>query len=113
MSNATELFGRKIKELGKLRGLSQEQLGEQIGIDQKHMSKIELGNSYPSLDRLMRISEVLHAPLPTLFDFEHLETAPERAQRVDQLVQKLAEKDQKIVLKIVKAFLESCGKDLG
>lgn len=110
MSNATVLFGRRIKELRKIRGLSQEQLGEQIGIDQKHMSKIELGKSYPSLDRLMRITEVLNVPLPTLFEFGHLNTAPERAQRVEETLQKLAEKDQQIIFRIVNAFLESCNK---
>ena len=71
MKSATELLGARIRELRKAQGLSQEQLSEVIGIDQKHMSRIELGKSYPSLDRLMRIAEVLKVPLPSLFDFAH------------------------------------------
>jgi Predicted transcriptional regulators len=110
MRNATELFGLQIKELRKIRGLSQEQLGEQIGIDQKHMSKIELGKSYPSLDRLIRIAEVLQVPLPTLFDFEHLEDAPERSHRIEEMVQTLDERDQRVLYRIVKAFQDRSGK---
>lgn len=107
MGNATELFGRQIRELRKSRGLSQEQLGEQIGIDQKHMSKIELGKSYPSLDRLIRIAKVLQVPLPTLFDFDHLEDAPERARKIEELVKELGERDQQVLFRIVAAFREN------
>jgi transcriptional regulator with XRE-family HTH domain len=71
MKNATELFGARIRELRKAQGLTQEQLADFLGIEQKHVSLIELGKSYPSLDRLMRIAEVLKVPLPSLFDFAH------------------------------------------
>ncbi len=43
------IIGAKIKELRLLKGLTQEQLSEKIGIDSKKLSRIETGNSMPSL----------------------------------------------------------------
>jgi transcriptional regulator with XRE-family HTH domain len=71
MRAATELLGARIRELRKAQGMPQEQLAEILGVEQQYMSRIELGKSYPSLDRLMRIAEVLKVPLPSLFDFAH------------------------------------------
>jgi transcriptional regulator with XRE-family HTH domain len=71
MKTANELLGTRIRELRKAKGIAQEQLAEVLGIEQQYMSRIELGKSYPSLDRLMRIAEELQVPLPSLFDFAH------------------------------------------
>jgi len=106
MKTATELFGARIRELRKQRGMIQEQLADVIGIEQKHVSLIERGKSYPSLDRLMRIAEVLQVPLPALFVFEHLEDAVDRARSIEADVQALSEQDQRRVFKIVKMFKE-------
>lgn len=105
MGNATILFGIRIRELRKSRGLSQEELGEQIGIDQKHMSRIELGKSYPSLDRLIQIAAVLQVDLPTLFEFSHLDDATNRAENIGEMVKEMGEDDQRKMFKIAKVFL--------
>lgn len=106
MDNATVLFGKRIRELRKMRGLSQEELGELIGIDQKHMSRIELGKSYPSLDRLIQISAVLQVALPALFEFNHLDDATDRARSVGEMVQEMDKGDQQKMFRIAQAFLE-------
>lgn len=71
MNNVTELFGARIRELRKARGLTQDQLADFLGVEQKYISLIEHGKSYPALDRLVRIAEVLQVTLPSLFDFAH------------------------------------------
>ena len=43
------IVGAKIKELRMMKGLTQEQLSETIGIDNKRLSRIETGKSLPSL----------------------------------------------------------------
>jgi transcriptional regulator with XRE-family HTH domain len=106
MDNATELFGKRIRELRKLRGLSQDDLGAKIGIDQKHMSRIELGKSYPSLDRLIQISDALEVDLPALFVFGHLDTNAKRTKRIEEMIQRMDEGDQQRMYKIAKTFLD-------
>lgn len=106
MKTATELLGARIRELRKQRGIIQEQLAEVIGIEQKHVSLIEKGKSYPSLDRLIRIAEIFQIPLPSLFDFKHLEDKDERVLQLNEMISRLSEQDQRRVYKIVKTFLE-------
>jgi len=107
MKTVTELFGARIRELRKSKGLSQDQLSEVIGIDQKHMSRIELGKSYPSLDRLVRIAEALNVSLPSLFEYMHLEDETERAQNIEEMLKELSEDSQKKAFKIIKSVIKS------
>lgn len=104
MGDATELLGRRIKELRKKRGFSQEQLGELIGIDQKHMSKIELGKSYPSLDRLIRLSDVLGVQLPELFDFEYFVDPMERKETMSEMIDSLGERERQLLFRIIQVL---------
>ncbi len=106
MKTATEMLGARIREQRKKKRLTQEQLAEMLGIDQKHMSRIELGKSYPSLDRLTMIAEALEVPLPSLFKFTHMGDERELVQQINEMVQKLGEADQRRVFKIVKALLD-------
>lgn len=71
MNRIKELLGRRIKELREKRGYTQQQLAEKIGIDQRNLSKIECGITFPSKS-LPELSRCLQISLPQLFDFEHL-----------------------------------------
>ena len=104
MKTTKELLGARIRELRKLRGFSQERLAEMIEVEPRHMSRIERGNSYPSLDRLERIAESLGAPLKNFFEFGHLEDRGERISGIAGMVQEMDEEYQKLVYKIVKAI---------
>ncbi|QEM68769.1 helix-turn-helix transcriptional regulator [Geobacter sp. FeAm09] len=106
MENVTILFGTRIRELRKARGMTQGQLADLLDIEQKHVSLIELGKSYPSLDRLMLIAEALNVPLPSLFDFDHHMAESERVRGIEEMVRQLGEADQRRIYRIVKAFLE-------
>lgn len=106
MKSATEMLGARIRELRKSAGLTQEQLAERLGIDQKHMSRIELGKSYPSLDRLIMIGETLNVSLPSLFNYMHMNEAAVRGKAIGEMIGQLDERDQRRVYKIVKVMLE-------
>jgi len=67
METTKKLLGARIKELRKLRGLSQEKLAEMINIDPKHLSRIEVGGSFPSMDTLGEISKSLKMELKDFF----------------------------------------------
>ncbi len=53
-------LGNKIRQLRKVMGLTQEQLAEKAGIDDKHLSKIENGLHLPSYKTIKKLSEVLN-----------------------------------------------------
>ena len=62
-------LGLNIAYYRKLRGLTQEVLAEKIGVDQTHISKIEVASVGISLDNLFRISIALDVPPSKLLEF--------------------------------------------
>ena len=62
-------LGLNIAYYRKLRGLTHEALAEKIGVDQTHISKIEVASVGISLDNLFRISIALDVPPSKLLEF--------------------------------------------
>lgn len=60
-------FGRNLKAERNRAGLSQDALGEMIGIDGRHISKIERGLSNPKLLTIILILEALNLPFEALY----------------------------------------------
>ena len=67
--NSTKaLIAKRIKQIRKSKGYTQEKLAELIGRDTKHISKLEIAGSYPSIETLERIASVLDVKLKDFFD---------------------------------------------
>lgn len=104
MKPIRKLLGERIRELRKSKGFTQEQLAELVGVEPRHISRVEGGYSSPSIERLAKISEVLGVPIKELFDFMHLNDSGSRLQDIDEVIKGMSEEYQKIVYKIVHAF---------
>lgn len=67
-----KMIGLNIAYYRKLRGLTQLQLAEAVGISRTHMSNIEAPNmpTSISLDTLMDIADVLKTPVSSLLTFK-------------------------------------------
>ena len=66
-----KLLGKRIGELRKTKGFTQDALSELVGIDPKHLSRIECGKNRPSLELLYKISSVLKVDLALFFQNNH------------------------------------------
>lgn len=55
-----EVLGKRISNARKQTGITQEALGEQLNMTQKHISVIEAAINRPSLDTLVDIANVLN-----------------------------------------------------
>lgn len=64
------VLGNKIKQLRKVKGLSQEKLGEKSDLTQQHISRIEKGTTMPSISTLSKISKVFNIPIDDLADID-------------------------------------------
>jgi len=83
MQDTKKLIGERIRVLRKRAGFTQEQLAELVGLDARHLSRLEVGRHFPSLDSLERIAGALNVPLVEFFQFPSLEaTASLRAYLV-------------------------------
>jgi transcriptional regulator with XRE-family HTH domain len=60
------ILGRNIRRLRRRRGLTQEELAFEAGIDLTYMGGIERGKRNPSLLVLVRIAKALAVPLAKL-----------------------------------------------
>jgi transcriptional regulator with XRE-family HTH domain len=105
MKNTKELLGARIRELRKARGLTQEQLAEMVDIEQKHVSRIELGKNYPTIDRLEKIAEALNLPMQSFFDFLHLEDDDEQAASIEKMLGELDTNSRRIAYRMIKGFI--------
>ena len=59
-------FGNKLYELRKEKGLSQEELASRLEVTRQTVSKWELGDSTPDLDKLVLLSELFEISLDEL-----------------------------------------------
>ena len=105
MIGSKQYLGKRIQELRKQSGLKQSELAEMANIDCKHLSKIECGIAYPSLDLLDKIAKILNQPTKCFFEIEHLQ---DRKNIVDELKNKIetaSTDDLKVIYRIVNSVL--------
>lgn len=69
MATLTEKFGKRVKELRKKQGLTQEKLAERAKMDYSYLNLIESGKKNPSLKRIGNLARALSVKLSELFDF--------------------------------------------
>ena len=106
MKTKKELLGRRVKELRKLRGLSQEDLSEMVDIDPKHLSRIEVGRSFPSLDTLERVANALKVELKDFFEFAHeARSSKELREILSGMLKEADEEKLRLLVKIVRAAI--------
>lgn len=74
MSDSKKLIGERIGKLRKARRLTQSELAEKIGLDNSHLSRLETGKHYPSLDSLEAMAQALDVELRDFFEFHTQET---------------------------------------
>jgi transcriptional regulator with XRE-family HTH domain len=60
------IVGRNVRRLRQQKGLTQEQLAFEAGIDLTYVGGIERGKRNPSLMVMARIADALSVPLPKL-----------------------------------------------
>ena len=59
-------FGKRLKEVRKERGLTQERLADILNVSVSHLGNLELGKRGISIDLLMDISDVLNVSIDFL-----------------------------------------------
>ena len=70
-----EMLGQNVQAIRKLKGLTQQELADQIGINLQSLSKIERGVNYPTFDTLEKIIEALEITPNELLSGELTSTA--------------------------------------
>lgn len=99
------LLGKRIREYRKRIGLTQFQLAERLGIDDKHLSRIELGKNMPQANTIVRLAEVFRIDIKDLFEFSHLKSPDEVRKDLDNILKTLSDEQIVLIYKYVKSFV--------
>ncbi len=62
MKSVNDAFGKYLKEIRTLRGLTQEELGFQCGLHRTYISLLERGLKSPTLETIFKICKTLDFP---------------------------------------------------
>ena len=98
------LIGRRIKEIRKSKGLSQEKLAEKAGTSPNYLSRMERGTENPTLDMLIKLADALEVEMWELFDFGHVKGHKELKESIQGLIKTTDEPKLRLALKVIRAL---------
>lgn len=101
-------IGQRIRQIRKARGLSQDQLAEQVGISTVHVSHIENANTKLSLPVFVRLTEVLQVPADELLQG----AVPVRRRQAEEDILRLLEGCDLQQLQILRDVLRAVKESL-
>ena len=70
MNTIRKKFGKKVRQLRRARGLSQEELAFRAGVHRNYLGGIERGERNPALDNIAAIARALGVDPSELLRFE-------------------------------------------
>ncbi len=78
-------FGENLQAIRKKNQLSQEGLAEMLGVSRQAVSKWELGEGYPEVDKLLLLSKKLNVSLDCLLGGENATAVSGEGQRSETI----------------------------
>ena len=100
-------IGKRIKSAREKKGLTQEQLAEQVNLSPMHISVIERGNKLPRLETLINIANVLDVSADILLQDVVNNQIKLHTSEASNLMAQLSREDQRRVLAALHSFVES------
>lgn len=98
-----ETIGKKIRQIRKEKGFSQEELSEKIDISPRHMCTIENGNSFPSIETFIKIAEILDININDFFNL-NVESNDNLRAEIYSLIQTSTVQELKLIQNIITAI---------
>lgn len=77
LSRPDAQFSDRVAKVRQFRGLTQQQLADQIGVRRNAITDIERRKRFARLGEAVAIARVLQVPLPDLYGDEPLNVTPE------------------------------------
>jgi transcriptional regulator with XRE-family HTH domain len=103
MKTIKKCFGSRIKEIRESKGLNQEQLAEIVNMESRHISRIETGKSFTTLENIDKIAKALNVDINTLFAFQHKKDKNILIAEIDNYLKKADEKQIELAYKLIQA----------
>ena len=101
MSSLKSKFGKRIKELRKANGYTQEDVAEKIGLEPTNLSKMENGLHFPQSEKLEKLANVFNINVMDLFNFEHFKEKDVLLNEINEFLSSTSDKNVELVYKFV------------
>ena len=99
--------GKRIKIVRQRRGLTQDQLAEQVGLSPKYISGIERGVENPTMDILIRLAKVLGVEPYDLFLFGELEESEKALRKgIEKMVREADRQKLQLYFDVMRNILQ-------
>lgn len=99
------IIGKRIKEERKKKGLTQEELVEQMGVSVAYLSKVETGKIHINLERLSQICAILNITEGQILNGTSHYSERYLNTEFHLLLKKCSAKQQKLAYKILEFIL--------
>lgn len=103
-------FGENLYNLRKKQKMSQEKLGEKIGVSRQSVSKWENGSAYPEMNRILELCKIFHCQLNDLVN-DNIVDLDSLDEEVKMSIVKFNKEKQK-KLKMTSKTISACSKVL-
>ena len=100
-------IGRRIKAARERKGLTQEELAEEVDLSPMHVSVIERGVKLPKLETLINIANVLDVSADVLLQDVVNNQTKLCASEASELFLRLRREDQRRALAVLRSFVET------
>jgi len=102
MIDKKKALGLRIKEFRERKKFTQDKLSELVGIDPKHLSRIENGRNYPSIETLEKLTDNLNVSFEDIFEFEHLDERSGLIKKINLMFENLSDEKLRFIYKLLK-----------
>ena len=100
-------IGRRIKAARERKGLTQEELAEEVDLSPMHVSVIERGVKLPKLETLINIANALDVSADVLLQDVVNNQTKLCASEASELSLQLRREDQRRALAVLRSFVET------
>ncbi len=103
--NIKILIGKRFREIRQKHNYTQAKLAEMLGIDDKHLSRIELGKNMPNSALIEKFMTLFDLDIRELFECSHLDTPENTKKRLIQSLENMDPEQLSLTYKYVRTFV--------
>jgi transcriptional regulator with XRE-family HTH domain len=97
-------FGNQVRSIRKSRKLKIWQVAEKVGVEVKHLGRIERGERQPSFDLIISLAKCLSVSPSKFFDFESADDPKTLRKNIDQFLLTLDGRQLRQVVQILQTL---------
>lgn len=103
-------IGKRIKQYRMQKGLTQEQLAEQVELSRNYISSIERGVSSLSIEKIVDIINTLDCTADDIFTDVINKSYDVKVSKIAEQLSELTKAEQERVLKVIEVLIETAEK---